>query len=49
MVAPEVFCDVELEPEEGPFVIIPCTFNPGEIGDFVFRVFSTAPVSLCTV
>lgn len=46
MVAPEVFCDMQLAPEEGPFVVVPCTFNPGQIGKFVLRVFTEAPVTL---
>ena len=34
----EVTCRFRLPP--GTYIIIPSTFNPGEEGDFIFRIFS---------
>ena len=46
MLAPEVFCDVVLDVESSPFSVVPCTFNPGQTGEFIFRTFTTSPLSL---
>eukprot|EP00474_Spongospora_subterranea_P009622 CRZ10080.1 hypothetical protein [Spongospora subterranea] len=38
--APEVFGQMVFKPEEAPYTLIACTFNPGLTGDFKAQIFS---------
>jgi hypothetical protein len=41
MLSPEVFCEIDTsKSKRGPFIVIPCTFKSGILGEFSLRVFS---------
>ena len=46
MLSPEVFCEINLSRSSGPFVIVPCTFKAGLLGEFTIKVFSQREASL---
>ena len=43
-----VVISAELDPQDGPFLLIPCTFKAGEEGKFRLQVNASAPLSPLT-
>eukprot|EP00455_Lapot_gusevi_P042505 TRINITY_DN504_c0_g1_i3.p1 TRINITY_DN504_c0_g1~~TRINITY_DN504_c0_g1_i3.p1 ORF type:complete len:149 (-),score=33.52 TRINITY_DN504_c0_g1_i3:133-579(-) len=44
--SPEVSCELELDEHGSPYLMIPCTFEPGMEAKFTLTVFSPHPVHL---
>jgi len=40
MLAPEVYCELDVDVSTGPYIVIPCTFDPGIEANFTLTVFS---------
>jgi hypothetical protein len=49
MHALEVSCQVDLLPQHSPYLIMPCTFQPGTLGRFHLSAYTTQPLDFFDV